>query len=209
MPEDRTADDAHRFLRGHTTADMRFAEHLRPVRFVFAPDGRLVLPVMFAMLDAADTVLFVPEYAEGCMEVQVTLERLDPDGPAGGLTDRWRIYHGDPPDVHWAVADIDAARYDQWVVDGETLMRPNPLSGDEARLCRVINQQHRDALAGLCKQVAGADVEDPLLVGVDPLGFDVRRRFDVVRVAAPQPMSSADEVDRVFEAMCREASPHG
>ncbi len=95
------------FLYANTTADLRFDEHLRGCRYVVGPRGRLVIPAMVAMLTAVDTVLFVPECAEGSMELLVTLEPLDEHGPHGALTDRWRIYHGDPEDVRWAVLDIE------------------------------------------------------------------------------------------------------
>ncbi|MBT8486702.1 MAG: hypothetical protein KJO43_14070 [Phycisphaerae bacterium] len=127
---------AHAFLRGHTRADLRFDEHVRPIKYVIASDGRLVAPVMVAMLQSVDTVLFVPEIAEGAMEVQVTLVPFEEDGPGGALADRWRIHHGDPPDVRWAHMDIDAARFDESVLDGDALVQPNPLSGDEPALCR-------------------------------------------------------------------------
>ena len=135
------------------------------------------------------------------MEVQVTLSRIDPDGPDGGLTDRWRIYHGDPPDAHWARAEIDAARFGQVVIDGEALMRPNPLAEVEARLCRETNREHRSDLVAMCRR-RGTDVQEPLLVGIDPLGFDVRRRFDVARVPADEPMGTAADVERVLGLMC-------
>ena len=197
---EQSVEDAYRFLRTCTTADLRFDENLRPLRFVIGPDGRLVAPVMYAMLDAVDTVLFVPEYQEDAMEVQVTLSLLDLEGPQGGLTDRWRIYHGEPEYVHWAVLDIDAARYHDWVLDGISLVRPNPLAAEEAGLCRRLNED-RDTLRLVCQRAADTQVENPTLVGVDPLGFDVRRRFDVIRLPAPRAMTSADEVERVLAEM--------
>lgn len=197
---EQSVEDAYRFLRSYTTGDLRFDENLRPLRYVIGPGGRLVAPVMYAMLDADDAVLFVPEYQEGAMEVQVTLSLLDPEGPQGGLTDRWRIYHGEPQDVHWAVLDIDAARYHDWVLDGISLVRPNPLAAEEAGLCRRLNED-RDTLRLVCRRAADTQVENPTLVGVDPLGFDVRRRFDVIRLAAPRPMEKAGDVEGVFEEM--------
>ncbi len=205
MSEDQAAGQAYAFLRGHTRGDLRFEEHIGPVRYVIGPDGRLVGPVTYQMLDAEDTVLFVPAFAEGAMEVQVTLSALDPDGPEGALTDRWRIYHGDPHEAHWAWLDPDAARYGKWVIVGEALRRSNPLAADEARLCRQINQGPRDELGRVCRYFAEADVEEPLVVGVDPLGFDVRRRFDVVRVPAPTSMSTADAVEQTFRQMVEQA----
>jgi len=205
MSEDQAAEQAHAFLRGHTRGDLRYDEHIGPVRYVIGPDGRLVASVTSQMLDAVDTVLFVPAFAEGAMEVQVTLSALDPEGAEEALADRWRIYHREPQEGRWAWLDPDAARYEDWVVDGEALRRANPLAADEARLCRQINQGRRDELGRVCRHFAQADVEEPLVVGVDPLGFDVRRRFDVARVPAPAAMATAELVEQVFAQMTRAA----
>jgi hypothetical protein len=207
MTEQRAAEDAYVFLRGNTTGELRFDEHIEPLKYVIGPKGHVVAPVTHLMLSSQDTVLFVPNNADGAMELGVTLMGLDPDGPDGAVTDRWRIYHGDPASVQWAVLKIDAARYDRWVVDGQALRRPNPLAADEPAICRRINAQHRDALGRVCHHGAGIDVEQPLLVGVDPLGFDVRRRFDIARVSAPAPMNSPTDVDRTFSLLS--SSPNG
>ncbi len=201
MNERRAAEDAHRFLRSHTTGGLRFDEQHRPLKYVIGPQGRLVSPVTAAALECLDTVLFVPDNTEGAMEVQVTLRKLDPDGPDGALTDRWRIYHGEPHDRHntcWTVMDIDAARFSQCVIDGDMLVRPNQFAADEARLCRQVNEHHADSLRRACRHAAGFDVENPVLVGVDPLGFDVRRRFDVIRLPAARPMTTPADVQGVL-----------
>lgn len=205
MSEERAAEAAYEFLRGHSTAELRFDERIEPVRYVFDAEGRPAAAVSYGVLDAADCVLFVPENAEGAMEVAVTPSPLDPDGPQGGVTDRWRIYHGDPTEPRWAVMEIDAARFGKWVVDGAPLMRANPLAADEGRLCRIINQEQREDLARICKHFAGADVERPTLVGVDPLGFEVRRRFDVIRIKTPERMETRQDVERVFRSMVAES----
>ncbi len=206
MDEEHVAEGAYRFLRGNTTGDLRFEEHFRTLRYVIGPDGRVVAPVMVAMVQAVDTVLFVPEVIENAMEVQVTLEEFDADGPHGALTDRWRIYHGDPEDTHWAFFDIDSIRFEAMVIDGETMRRPNSLAEHEPRLCREINQNRTEDLFRICNTVAGVDVEKPVLVGIDPLGFDVRRRFDVARIESPGPMESAEAAEFVFNELSQEAA---
>jgi hypothetical protein len=198
---DALVEEAWRFLRGHTTGEMQFDEHLRPLRYVLAPDGRLVAPVMVAMLAALETVLFVPQCVENALEMLVTLESFDEDGPHGSLTDRWRIYHGQPPDVRWSFFEIDTARFQGNVIDGPVLQRPNPLAGDEPALCRELNQLETDELRVLCLHAAAVEVSEPVVVGVDHEGFDVRRQFDVVRVQAPRPMPTAAEARQVLAEM--------
>lgn len=198
-------DTAYAFLRSHTRADLRFDENMRPIKYVIAPDGRLVAPAMVAMIRSVDTVLFIPEYAEGAMEVQVTLLELDEHGPDGALTDRWRIYHGEPEDVRWAFISIDMARFGEMVIDGLALMRSNPLVKDEARLCKMVNQTPPEQLRQFVARYGPMEVESPRVVGIDSLGLDVRARFDVVRVSATQPMQTAEDAERVVRRMLSEA----
>lgn len=207
MLEDPAVEAAYAFLRANTKADLRFDEHLRPIRYVIAPDGRLVSPVMVAMLDSVDTVLFIPECIENAMEVQVTLEEFTERGKHGELADRWRIYHGDPEDVRWAIMSIDGARHEGVVVDGDPLMRINPFtgSGAEAAICRHMNEDHQDDLRRLCLHFANVEIESPIMVGIDPLGIDVRARFDVYRVPAIEPMTSREDARRVLAAMTEQA----
>jgi hypothetical protein len=206
MDPDAVVERAYAFLRGHYAGELRFDERLGPVRYVVGPDGTLVVSAEAHMLDATDTVLFVPRYEEGAMELSVTLQPIDPDGPSGALVDRWRIHHGEPLTATWALLEIDAARFEGSVLDGAALKRPNPLAGVEAALCREINGQRRGDLRTLCRHFARADVEAPLLVGVDPGGFDVRRRFDVVRIVAPVPMEDAEGVRRILQQMIAAAT---
>jgi hypothetical protein len=199
---DAAIDQAWAFLRAHTTGELRFDDNLRPLKYVIDGAGRIVAPVMVAMLQSVDTVLFVPECVEHAMEVQVTLEEFQERGEDATAADRWRIYHGEPDDVRWAFARIDAARFETLVIDGEGLTRPNPLAVDESRLCRHMNRERLDDLRRLCIHFGKMSIENPVMVGIDPLGIDVRARFEVLRVPAPAPMDSAAQAQRVVDAMC-------
>ena len=194
MHADPNVEPALDHLHAHNRADLRFDEHFESIKYVIAPDGRLAAPVMVAMLSAAETVLFVPEDREGCMELMVTLEEFDEAGEHGSLADRWRIYHGDPPDVRWAIMTIDAARFKGLFIDGEAFAESNPLAAGEAALCRDINQRHTDALRRLSEERGGMRIEQPVLVGVDPRGINVRAAFDIVRVRFARQAKSIDDV---------------
>lgn len=180
-------------VRSHFAGELRFDEHLRPLRYVTAPDGLLIAPVMVAMARSVDTVLFVPECADDALEAQVTIEQFEETAQGNGaLTDRWRIYHGEPEDVNWARLCIDAVRFRGHVIDGDAVMQPNPLADDMPRLCRQINTDLRDAVRLLCEHIAETDVASPVVVGIDSMGIDVRRKFDVVRIAFDAPQGTAD-----------------
>jgi hypothetical protein len=184
---------------------LRFDENLRPIKYVIAPDGRPAAPVMVAMVQSVDSVLFVPEFVDGAMEIQATLHEFQEKGREGAVADRWRIYHGEPQDVRWAFLHIDAVRFKGFVIDGEAMMRPNPLAADEAALCRLMNQQRLDDLRVLCERFGRMRVEQPVMVGIDPAGIDVRARFDVVRVPSAGPMTGGDEARRMLRSMVESA----
>jgi hypothetical protein len=204
---DETVDAAHAFLRANLRGDLRFDEHVRGIRFVIAPDGRLVAPVMVAMLEAVDCVLNVPAIGDDAMELHVSLEPFEEHGPGGAFADRWRIYHGEPEDVRWALLTIDAARYGGIVIDGEALMIPNPLAPHEPRLLKLINQRPPDALRQIVRRARQIDIEEPRAVGIDPGGLDIRARFGVVRVMlAPSPATAA-EAERALTAMVNPPAP--
>lgn len=204
-----TVESAYARLHSQYRGDLRFDEHLRPVRYVIVPDGTLIISAMAAMLTGFNMVLFVPEHVDGALQLQVTLEPFDEESSeGGGFADRWRIYHGEPEDVYWGKLYIDAARYDEFVVDGDALMRVDPLEKDLARLCKLINAEHRDDVRLLCERIAKTDVAEPVVVGIDSYGFDVRRRFDVVRVSFDSPQESGDGAMNELKRMAAEAGEH-
>jgi hypothetical protein len=195
MTEEEIIAGARAFLRANLRGAIGFDGEFVPIKVVVAPDGALVAPVMVAMLRSVDVVLFLPEEGDDAMQLQVTLEEIQDAGETAALCDRWRIYHGEPEDVRWARFSIDAAKFRDMMFDGLALMEANPLAAAEARICRRVNSELRDALRKACLAVAKVEVEDPRLVGVDPLGFDVRGRFDVIRLPADPPI--VDENDAV------------
>ena len=190
-------EDALAHLHTWTTGDLRFDEHLRPVRYVFAPDGRLVAPVMVAVLHAEETVIHVPVADQTAMELLVCMTEFEEDGPEGGLADRWRIYHGDPEDVRWATMTIDLARFHGMVIDGEGLEQANPLAGLEPALCGEVNREHLESLRSTLAAHLDIEAEDPRMVGLDPRGIDIRARFEVVRLPFDQVLDDPDSAREV------------
>ncbi|MCZ6837370.1 MAG: hypothetical protein O7G85_16465 [Planctomycetota bacterium] len=209
---DVNVEQCRRFLCAHRIGELQFAEHMQSIKFVIAPDGRLVAPVMVAMLQALETVLFVPMATledDDHMQLLVTLYQFNEQGPDGGLADKWRIYHGDPPDVQWAFLDIDAAKFQNAVIDGEAMMQDNPLIPIEPQVCTQLNRQ-TDALRTLALHHAHLEIAHPMLVGVDPLGYDVRGQFDIARIHATRPLIDAEDAIAHFDELLLEVQdqPH-
>ena len=191
---DRTLEFLHANLKGF----IRFDGDRVAIKVIVAPDGAIVAPVMESMLLAVDVSLELPDDGEDGLQVMVTLERLDPEGPQAGLCDRWRAYHGDPEDVRWATMQIDASRFRQWFVDGEALTEANPLAKDEPSLLKALNAQPRSFLKAFCT-TCKVDCKDPVAVGVDPGGIDIRRAHDTDRLPFPLRFELAAQVRSFIE----------
>ena len=196
--EQQIAERAWAFLRSNTTASLTFGENNIDVSYVIIPDGRLVISAMVAMLQPCNTVMYIPEYAEGCMEMHVSLEQFLESGNEGAFADRWQVYHGDPPDTQWAFVDIDAARFHEMFVDGEALQRENRLASVESKLCKQLNA-NQETLRTVCKAKTGVEVTDPVAVGVDALGVDVRAPFGIIRIPADEMFTNEKDVLDSFD----------
>ena len=162
------------------------------------------------MLLSTDCALYLPEEPEDreddVIQLMVTLERFDEQGSDGRLADRWRIYHGEPEDVRWATMTVDFCKFGEYAFDGEALMWPNPFADLEARLCRAVNESRVDELRSLVLRVNETEIEEPRLVGVDPLGIDVRGRFEVTRVAFDVEIADPAEAEPTLDALLANAS---
>jgi hypothetical protein len=190
---DEAVDQTLAFLHANLHGHIRFDGERVPIKVIVAPDGRIVAPVMESMLRSVEVVLELPDDGDDGLQLMVTLERLDPEGEHAGLCDRWRAYHGDPEDVRWALMQADASRFRQWFVDGEALMQANPLAKEESALLRKLNAQPRAFLKAFCT-TCKVDCREPLAVGVDACGIDIRRAHDTARLPFPLRFEQPEQV---------------
>lgn len=174
-----------RLLRSVHQGTLGFAERALDVRFVLdGADGSLVTAADPAFVRATELALFAPAESDFVFQLLLTPALIDrPE--ASEAVDRWSAYHGRPPVNTWARCRIEALKTSANVWDTDLLMLGNPLRAIEPRLVRALNSD-RQRLARACKVHAVADVADPLAVGVDPFGIDVRARFGIVRLEFPE-----------------------
>ena len=194
--EHQVLEAAWAFLRANSTASLRFSEHMQDISYVIAPNGNLVISAMVAMLQPGDTVMFVPEYVHDCMELHVSLQQFS-ESEEGALADRWQVYHGEPPDTQWALVTIDAARFHELFIDGETLCRENPFASHEAEICKELNS-NPDIVRNICASKTNVEVAEPFVVGVDPLGVDVRAPFGIVRIQSERTFATPQDILHLF-----------
>ena len=72
------------FMHGHLAGLFRFDENVVPMKVAIENEGRLVAPMMVAMLTAGDTVLYLPDEEESSMHIMVTLEEFQGERPRRG-----------------------------------------------------------------------------------------------------------------------------
>lgn len=175
-----------RAVRRYHEGSLAFHERRAEVRFVVeAGTGRLVMPVepTLARGDGEEMTLWMP--AESGWDVHAALVTSLIDRPeACEAVDRWAAYHGRTSLTAWARCRVEGLKSRDHVWDGESVEAPNPLGRAEYALIRRVNAD----LPGLvlaCKRHAAAALADPLCVGVDPFGIDVRARFGIIRLEFP------------------------
>ncbi len=191
--------EVERLLHEHSTATIRFGSDVtESIRYTFDESGHLIAALSRELVSACDALLFIPDQSDTTLEVMVTPEEIDADSAAA---DRWKIYHRDSDGRAFARLYIEAAKYGEHIIDGESVTAPNPLATDEPRLCKMMNQEHRDDLRPLCAASAKVDVGDPVMVGVDAFGFDIRARFGIVRVPFESEETDADAVRSRLQIM--------
>ncbi len=179
------------------------------VCFVLDPGGgAIVMPVSNQVVEAESHVLHVPDEGDDALQLLLELDREHAAGEA--LVDRWRIHHGDPPrrlpgdykgepaKAWWARCRVETARLGPSVIDGESLLTPNPLAAIEPRLCRRLNTD-RDALKRICAAVAGASPSAPVCVGVDDEGVHIRADGGLLRLDFDSPRTAPSKVEATIE----------
>lgn len=192
-------DRAMRLLRGHTTGTLLADSTPYDVRYIVDPiTGSLVLTAEDAMFDADDVVLVLPEDCfDAPIRVSLDLSTNIDEEPC----DRFLAYHLHQPRSIWARGMINFAKLESGeVISDEQLQIPNGIVKQLPSLCKKLNSD-RKALAEICTLLTRASIEEPTAVGVDPIGFDVRGRFGVLRVEFPSPVKDAGEAEDVLAAL--------
>lgn len=198
-----TAAEAVRALRAYAQGHLMLGGDRRwPVRFVWdRRGGRLAFPLPADGAGEGEAQLLVPDEHDPAAAALLTIEEAG--SLPGALEIRFEIYHGRAESARWGVGTVEALRYHGEAFDREALELTDGLVEEEPALCRELNGDV-DRLRVLCEVGARAQVDEPVAVGVDPDGVDVRARFGVVRVPFLSRVGTAaearEQIARLSEA---------
>lgn len=160
-------------------------------------DGRLVLTVGRSTPDDAEHVLWLPDDRFDALQLLLELHPLE--DPRGVLADRYESYHGPAGPARLVHARVLQGRDPEGVYDAEELTAPNPLHTIEPRLCARLNRSTED-LRVLAARDVRLRLEQPVAVGVDDLGADLRTRVGIVRLEWPTPLTDPASAEAVISA---------
>lgn len=177
-----------------------------PLKFIIdGRDGTLVMPADRTFFEADELVLWVPE------ERFESLQLLVAPAPQGDdldeARDRYLAYHGEARSAHWARCTVESARQVGEVWSGDSVARPNLIRAAEPRLCRTLNAD-RARLAELVETMCGVRPAEPLAVGVDEDGIDVRAALGIIRVELPRRARDEGDADAMIRGLLEPGLGH-
>lgn len=187
-------DAARRFLRANCSAVLEADAVPYPGSYTLDASGRLIMPVPSEATLADEFVLMIPDASFDAMQVLALLDLLDPQHDQA--CDRYLARFGPPHGKRWTGFRVEAIKWATGVFDANDLDLTNPLAHHEPALLGAINAD-RDGLARVCAARGITTPEQPVAVGVDPDGVDVRARFLVARLGfetpPDEPIRTADQ----------------
>ena len=101
-------------------------------------------------------------------------------------------YIGGFGEIHW--------------IPTEQLIRANPFDrDDESSMVQHMNEDHRDAMAGYCRDadIASDPSEPPAMAGIDGEGFDLRLGHRLIRFTFDEPVDTSQQVREKLVAMAK------
>ncbi len=190
---------AARLLRGHTSGTLLLDGLPYSMLYMIDPrTGSLVMSIEEEMINARDAVLVVPEDTfDAPMRLSID---FDPSIQEEAC-DRFLAYHLHEPSSMWVHGRINFAKLESGaVVSQDEIEQTNPLINELSGLCKKLKND-RKALKLVCKLLTKADLDEPTAVGIDPIGFDVRGSYGVLRVEFPSPVDDAKQAEDVLAAL--------
>lgn len=200
-------EDAVRALRAATSGHLRpDPDTARPVRYVLdRRRGGLLFQLPRDFEDITSAQLLVPDEHDPVLAALLEIRPVP--RPAPEVEIRHEVYHGPLREGPWAVGTVEALRYHTEAFDAEEFGLTDAIVDAEPEICRELNADPQ-TLRRICRRVA--EIADPVAVGVDPDGLDVRARFGTVRVEFSRSAATPDEARaRIAELAGPEPSEAG
>lgn len=195
--------EAIRSLRSYSSGHVVIDETLLAVRYVLdRRRGSVVFQIPLETAEGDEAHLVAPDESDPAIAALLKLETTST--PPGDIELRYEIYHGAAREPRWAIGSVEALRYHGEVFHGDEIELRDQIIEHEPGLCRSLNARP-DAIRAACADLAGAKVDRPVVVGVDPDGLDVRARFGIVRIEFDEPAPTLEAVRARLDRLTEES----
>lgn len=173
-----------------------------PIRFIIdGKTGDLAFPADRNTFETDNLVLFIPEEdPDDGDALQLLLTAREIDGDATGLRDRWTAYHGPPDPPLFASCCVEGGKFNGEVIEGPDLAAVNTVRAVEGRLLKKANAD-KSLLRSTCSRRASVKIPEPVAVGIDQFGIEVRATFGIVRIYFAEPASDATDAEHRLDLL--------
>lgn len=160
--------------------------------------GQFLVAIINDALEATDVTLACPRDSfDTRLRISIQLDQTVSEEQY----DRFTAYHLPAAAPLLARASYEYAKLDSGeVITPDQCPLVNPLVDQYGPLCRTLNAD-RDRLARLCLSISGVKHEQPLAVGVDPDGIDIRASFGLVRIKLPDQIADPTDALSTIQAL--------
>ena len=198
-PNDSTLTRATHILRSAWTATLLYDGTAFDTKCMLDPKtGDFIVAIVDDALEASDITLASPRDSFDA-RVRIAVELSN--AVSEEQRDRFTAYHLPATTPLLAIGTYEYAKLDSGeVVTPDQCPLINPLISVMGSLCRVLNSD-RQRLSKLCNTLSGVKHEEPIAVGVDDSGIDIRASFGLVRLSLPEPISDPESALDVINAL--------
>lgn len=125
--------------------------------------------------------------------------RFHPQAEAYLTMHDFNFYRIEPVRIRW----IGGFGKIHWVEPADYLLQASPLAHQETDILKHMNADHGENLTAYCRHVHGVDADSAVMIGIDPDGFDVRARGQVLRFEFPSPIVDAEQARAALVALAK------
>lgn len=199
---DPNADILHRamhLLRSAWSCTLLYDEIPFETQCMIDPrSGQFLVAIINDAHEATDVTLACPRDSfDTRLRISIQLDQTVSEEQS----DRFTAYHLPSTTPLLASASYEYAKLDSGeVITPDQCSLVNPLVDQYGPLCRSLNTD-RDRLARLCFSISGVEHEQPLAVGIDPDGIDIRASFGLVRLKLPNSIVNPDDALSTIQAL--------
>ncbi|MCC6429049.1 MAG: hypothetical protein IT435_19800 [Phycisphaerales bacterium] len=177
-----------RQLRANYQGILRIDDRILPVLYILDPGtGCPVIPVPAdgpdapADEDLESMTLLIPD--EGVEAIQMLCRAREVNPYTHEAPDRHLIYHGPAHARRWLLLEPESIRKQNQVFEPALLIAPNPLRSAEPGICKRTNAlRDPHTLLPVSRERFGQNNDQAVMVGIDPLGIDIRTRYGPRRI---------------------------